>query len=148
MKFVKNDREDYTEYDVVNLVESMYGAKPIEKVVGYVTKFSDKKWAFRPAKDFYTNVSPTTTFQSRELATTTALEDLHYTGDTVDEKAENLNQMLKFMTPKRKKANNRKNKKGRHQQLVEEVYRDASGKPILDENGNKIKTGKVKRILH
>jgi hypothetical protein len=147
MQFVKNNREDYTEYDVVNLVASMYGGKPTEKVVGYVTKFSDKKWAFRPAKDFYTNVSPTTTFQSRELATTTALEDLHYTGDTVDEKAENLSKMLKFMTPKRK-ANNRKSKKGRHQQLVEEVYRDASGKPILDENGNKIKTGKVKRILH
>ena len=111
MQFVKNNREDYTEYDVVNLVASMYGGKPTEKVVGYVTKFSDKKWAFRPAKDFYTNVSPDKTFQSRELATTTALEDLHYTGDTVDEKEENLNQMLKFMTPKRK-ANNRKNKKG------------------------------------
>ena len=148
MQFVKNNREDYTEYDVVNLVASMYGGKPTEKVVGYVTKFSDKKWAFRPAKDFYTSVSPTTTFQSREVATTTALEDLHYTGDTIVIDTIPNMANINFAQTNKRKANNRKNKKGRHQQLVEEVYRDASGKPILDKNGNKIKTGKVKRILH
>lgn len=146
MQFVKNNREDYTEYDVINLVEQTNGKKPIEKVVGYVTKFGSKKWAFRAAKDFVTSVDPTQTFQSRDLAVNTALEDLAYNG--IEEKTQNLEQMLKYMIPKRKKVNNRKNRKGRQQQLVAEVLRDSEGKPILDKDGNKIKTGKVKRIIH
>lgn len=136
MEFVKNNREDYTEYEVHVTVwkdfegNSVAGEDP--QLAGFVTKFGAKKWAFRTANPFFTDVLPTDTFESRAKCMETVVETLRRpnpveTELTLDD--------IKRMFPIPRIKNNKKRTRGRKIQYV----------PIKDRKGNVVST---KKIVH
>ena len=145
MKFNKTNREDYPEYELItDQYEVPYG-QPIEEVVGYLTKFGEKKWTFRVKYPFKTSITMLEEFKSRKAAVEAGLNGLikEIPEPTPEPKKQ------KHLRPKvaealfpRKGRNNRKTTKWRKKQYVPTVVRDVFGNPILDENGNFIKTVK------
>lgn len=141
IEYNKIERQDeLTEYEVLSNEwkdingKNVLTSEPI--VVGYVTKFGEKKWAFRSKKPFYTNVVATDSFKSRSLAAETGLESLQLMEETPEEGDNVIDiKTLKKLFPLPRIKNNKKRTRGRNVQHV----------PIKDKSGRVVSS---KKIVH
>jgi len=125
INFNKTSRQDYTEYEV--LTDEYSGGSGDERLVGYVTKFGEKKWTFRTIGAFFSDVMPTDKFDSRKDAVFTALESLRFveTQKPVQEVEKEID--LSMLGQYRRVNNNRKRTRGRNIQYVQRAERLPNG---------------------
>ena len=123
--FNKTNREDYTEYEV--LTDEYVGGNGTKQLVGYVTKFGEKKWAFRTIGSFYSDVMPTDKFDSRKDAVFTTLESLRFveTQKPIEEVEKEID--LSMLGQYRRVNNNRRRTRGRNIQYVQRAERLPNG---------------------
>ena len=125
ISFNKTNREDYTEYEV--LTDEYVGGNGTEQLVGYVTKFGEKKWAFRTIGSFYSDVMPTDKFDSRKDAVFTTLGSLRFveTQKPIEEVEKEID--LSMLGQYRRVNNNRRRTRGRNIQYVQRAERLPNG---------------------
>ncbi len=139
VNFNKTGRKDYTEYEVYT--DEYSGGNGTEQLAGYVTKFGDKKWAFRTLDPFFTDVMPTDTFTSRKDAVFSAIESLRFVAvaKPVSEPIEKEID-LSMLSEYRRVNNNRKPTRGRKVQYIQRAKRL--------ENGELVYLNSYKKIHH
>lgn len=127
INFNKTKREDFTEYEVYT--DEYSGGEGNEQLVGYVTKFGDKKWAFRTIGNFFCDVMPTDTFDSRKDALGEVTNTLRFVAPRVKYENEPREIDLKDLYGARRSSigNNRKRTRGRNIQYVQRAERLPNG---------------------
>tara|TARA_B100000963_G_scaffold357250_1_gene378967 strand:+ start:126 stop:554 length:429 start_codon:yes stop_codon:yes gene_type:complete len=125
INFSKTSREDYTEYAVST--DEYVGGSGDEQLVGYVTKFGDKKWAFRTIGSFFSDVMPTDKFDSRKDAVFSAIESLRFI--QTEKPVQNTEQEidLSAFQQYRPVNNSRKRTRGRKIQYIQRARRLENG---------------------
>jgi len=138
IRFEKTRREDYTEYEVIT--DEYSGGDGKERLVGYVTKFDDKKWAFRTVGEYFTDVMPTDSFASRKEVVSTALQSLRFIAPEKPVQDIEKEIDLSMLGQYRRVNNNRKPTRGRKIQYIQRAKRL--------ENGELVYLNSYKKIHH
>ena len=125
IRFEKTRREDYTEYEVIT--DEYSGGDGKERLVGYVTKFDDKKWAFRTIGSFFSDVMPTDKFDSRKDAVFNAVESLRFIMTEKPSEPTEQEIDLSMLGQYRRVNNNRKPTRGRKVQYIQRARRLENG---------------------
>lgn len=129
MRFEKNSRKDYTEYDVYTDNYSIEkDGEQKEALVGQVTKFGKEKWVFRTAGKFFCDVSPTESFKSRKACMDEVEKSLRFIH--IEPKPEPIELNMARLMRKPAPKNNKRRTRGRKIQYIN------------------LPNGKQKRIIH
>ena len=126
VKYQETSREDYKEYLVIT---NEYEGRDLgDAKVGFVTKFSEGKWAFRTIDPFFTDVMPTDKFKTRKEAVETALSSLRAIVREFKNKQEPQEIDLSMLQGQyRRVNNNRKTTRGRKVQYIQRAERLPNG---------------------
>jgi len=138
IRFEKTRREDYTEYEVIT--DEYLNSDGKERLVGYVTKFDDKKWAFRTVGEYFTDVMPTDSFTSRKEVVSTVLQSLRLVAPQKPVQDVEKEIDLSTLGQYRRVNNNRKPTRGRKVQYIQRAKRL--------ENGELVYLNSYKKIHH